>query len=608
MSKANYDNIWELFLYKYFNGWFILIMVLVIIYFIFLRKKYVAQGFQNPDPTNTTITSTNNSIPTQTMDPERKKQVNEIIKQATQLQKNMKNMNNKNNKNKKPKITENPEILLEEGYARIAAKREEVLDKGEQEYDDGETMKEANQMRKEEDAELQELIDEETPNINYRSVEEPLEELFQNNPIQQEMDTQKRIKQCIYDTINDLKELVESSDSVKMNNTTIRKQMRSILKNRADKLYSELPQTTNGKKLQKDKILLMLQRKVPQTLYNNWMPSQATYERQLKLMNEIRTRFANYGPASDMEVNQYKSVKNTIFNLDKEAYLNRRILQLFGKDELATYITNKMEKFADMKISNNNTATTLAKKIKLDQIDPLTIQRDAKVGHDVDLIAPGYVNGQKNKPFVYNNVAEGFYLDEIEKKEQDLAQQYGSAYQKYVDELKKEELSINPLKLLSKFETNAVNFLAEINPATPSIPSPPSLSIARQEIVESMDPDNSRLKNLVNTSRLINPVNFETNTMGNYLLDPATQSKLVEGFQTTDTEPTKIQTGSTDNMIGGLLNFIYDKFTGLTNLTSDQSPVMENTKKILENNDNVMTIGILFIIGSIMLLLIEFTS
>lgn len=145
MSKANYDNIWELFLYKYFNGWFILIMVLVIIYFIFLRKKYVAQGFQNPDPTNTTITSTNNSIPTQTMDPERKKQVNEIIKQATQLQKNM---NNKNNKNKKPKITENPEILLEEGYARIAAKREEVLDKGEQEYDDGETMKEANQMRK----------------------------------------------------------------------------------------------------------------------------------------------------------------------------------------------------------------------------------------------------------------------------------------------------------------------------------------------------------------------------------------------------------------------------------------------------------------------------
>ena len=206
-----------------------------------------------------------------------------------------------------------------------------------------------------------------------------------------------------------------------------------------------------------------------------------------------------------------------------------------------------------------------------------------------------------------------------------LEKKYGKAYTDFLNQKKKEELTINPLEIIGNIESGAVNFLSNINKKDNSITNSNNNNINninnnnKIDLIEQYNSEFSDYNNEINNSKtnpipltnekLINETHLNKNNiyknesnLGNYLINNTTQNKLLEGFENdkdTNTEDNKnksikkntsiknINTKITKNtniiekiISGDFLNYIME-------FTSDKLNLFyTNYNKNFNNDDN----------------------
>ena len=203
-----------------------------------------------------------------------------------------------------------------------------------------------------------------------------------------------------------------------------------------------------------------------------------------------------------------------------------------------------------------------------------------------------------------------------------LEKKYGKAYTDFLNQKKKEELTINPLEIIGNIESGAVNFLSNINKKDNSITNSNNNinnNNNKIDLIEQYNSEFSDYNNEINNSKtnpipltnekLINETHLNKNNiyknesnLGNYLINNTTQNKLLEGFENdkdTNTEDNKnksikkntsiknINTKITKNtniiekiISGDFLNYIME-------FTSDKLNLFyTNYNKNFNNDDN----------------------
>jgi hypothetical protein len=136
-----------------------------------------------------------------------------------------------------------------------------------------------------------------------------------------------------------------------------------------------------------------------------------------------------------------------------------------------------------------------------------------------------------------------------------LAEKYGKAYTDHLNQMKKDELNINPLEMLSNIESGVVSFLT--GGGSGSNGSSGSKYSSDTKLIEQynaqygyFDKENNEIntvqsnpipaqnKNIVNNTALNkNNMYQDSGNLGNYLIDKNTQKQMIEGFETTSTKP-----------------------------------------------------------------------
>ena len=158
-----------------------------------------------------------------------------------------------------------------------------------------------------------------------------------------------------------------------------------------------------------------------------------------------------------------------------------------------------------------------------------------------------------------NQLLKSDYNDDETK----LSTKYGKAYTDFLTEKKKEDLDVNPMRLASQIESGIVNMLSNLysgsgkhkegNYADNNVDDS---SYDNEEIIEQYNREygnNTKIKNIKSNpipsqqSNLINNTNLNTNAniyndrgnIGSYLIDRKTQKIMLEGF---DDETTNLST------------------------------------------------------------------
>jgi len=152
-----------------------------------------------------------------------------------------------------------------------------------------------------------------------------------------------------------------------------------------------------------------------------------------------------------------------------------------------------------------------------------------------------------------------------------LSEKYGSAYTDYLNKKKKEELNINPLELASNIESGIVNFLSSLssNDNTSNTVNKNSIYDSKKNkdsettLIEQYNSEYGKFdqkinnakhnpipeqnKNLVNTTPLNNSnIYKDPSNLGNYLIDNKTQKQILEGFDVNTSTSTTAPTPSSD--------------------------------------------------------------
>jgi len=376
--------------------------------------------------------------------------------------------------------------------------------------------------------------------------------------------------------------------------------IQTILQQQSSKLYAELPKK-EGYELRKYKIQKLLERYVPRKIYLNLKSQKADIEHKTKEYDKLRNTLANYGSSKNANSNELKNLTNQIKSLRNEIEIHNQIFNLL-------ITSNLFEEEDTEKTANDKELLAL-------------YQRTAK--EIEEFVNSGFIGETENiepvkDKYKYDarSAYDGYYLNEIKLKEKDQTKKFGKAYQDYLKKLEEDESKINPVELLSKVENNIIKFLETIKDGNTTIAD---------------DIKNSKMD-------AINPVNITTDTIGNYLLDKNTQAELIEGFEEpknlTASKITTSSTGSTNitnpniirpaitssktkknnkqnrknDMISSLLEYGYELLSsGYQKITGD-TYLVDKLEKITQDNEQMMTVGFLFILVSVVLLMIEFTS
>jgi len=152
-----------------------------------------------------------------------------------------------------------------------------------------------------------------------------------------------------------------------------------------------------------------------------------------------------------------------------------------------------------------------------------------------------------------------------------LSEKYGAAYTDYLNKKKKEELNINPLELASNIESGIVNFLTSLssNDNTSNTVNKNSIYDSKKNkdsettLIEQYNSEYGKFdqkinnakhnpipeqnKNLVNTTPLNNSnIYKDPSNLGNYLIDNKTQKQILEGFDVNTSTSTTAPTPSSD--------------------------------------------------------------
>jgi hypothetical protein len=499
-SSNSFVFMWKYFLYNYFNGWFILISCLVVLYFVVLKQRYL------------------NEI---AIAEEKKENFEQLTNEPGLTRENLSVRQNSN---------EIDDSIAEEVRMRI------------------------------------DLAIAESTSAIYDMIMGHINSLDYSQSNNRKIDLVARKMEVI-------------------------PKIRNILEQKADILYTELPKQ-EGKELKKYKIQDMLEKYVAKRMYLNLKADKVELERKIKEYNGLRNQIFNYGSrttnqnilqstssptqlqltAKEMQsLRRELDFKNQIFKLlaTTNIFNTKNSSNQVNDEELAGlyYETAKgIESFLDETIATTTTASSIT--------EPNTYRYDPNTRFD------------------------SFYLDDIKQQENDKTAKYGRAYKDYLDAKEAEDLKIDPVELLSRVENNVIRFL--------------------ETIKESKPTHSEKIKN--NNADSINPINIKTDTIGNYLLDKKTQATLIEAFGEGDNIPTTGGTQTATNrkrnnassgkrdIINSLIDYIYELLDwGYSKLAGD-SYIADQIDKITSDNNQMMTVGFLFVLGSIILLMIEFTS
>ena len=133
--------------------------------------------------------------------------------------------------------------------------------------------------------------------------------------------------------------------------------------------------------------------------------------------------------------------------------------------------------------------------------------------------------------------------------ESNLANKYGQAYTDFLNEKKKDELDVNPMRLASKIESGIVNIITNlINPSSHDMNDMNDMNNNKEEKFElSLNPIPEQQNNLVANTNLNQNANIYNNksNLGNYLIDKNTQKQVLEGFESNSTNPNTSESATT---------------------------------------------------------------
>ena len=161
------------------------------------------------------------------------------------------------------------------------------------------------------------------------------------------------------------------------------------------------------------------------------------------------------------------------------------------------------------------------------EIDKLVVNNGSNLGN-----YDKQVNKILDKSFVLPIYERNFdkinqlIKSDFNDNETNLANKYGQAYTDFINENKKNELDINPMRLASKIESGIVNMLTNLGG-----------SEYANDIIEQINPIPEQSYNLVNNTIQNNNLNTNANiyndkgNLGSYLVDNKTRKQVVEGFE-----------------------------------------------------------------------------
>ena len=188
-----------------------------------------------------------------------------------------------------------------------------------------------------------------------------------------------------------------------------------------------------------------------------------------------------------------------------------------------------------------------------------------------------------------NQLLKSDYNDDETK----MSNKYGKAYTDYLAQMKKEDLDVNPMRLASQIESGIVNMLSNLysgsgkhmkgNYVDDNIDDS---SYDNEEIIEQYNREygnNTKTKNIKSNpipsqqSNLINNTNLNTNAniyndrgnIGNYLIDRKTQKQILEGFDngtTTTTVPNTTNPNTNNRSARVRKNPLSSSYNGLINI------------------------------------------
>ena len=180
---------------------------------------------------------------------------------------------------------------------------------------------------------------------------------------------------------------------------------------------------------------------------------------------------------------------------------------------------------------------------------------------------------------------------DFNNNETNLANKYGQAYTEYLNEKKKDELDVNPLRLASKIESGIVNMITNLTSNTnTNYKKNKNHDTNYNDIIEQSNPIPDQDYKLISNTNLNKNANIynDRGNLGNYLIDKKTQNKILEGFKnvkphltTRELEGLKPSKGSLDGMKPSYKNIEegYESITPSTTQSESNESISTTTTK-----------------------------
>jgi hypothetical protein len=242
---------------------------------------------------------------------------------------------------------------------------------------------------------------------------------------------------------------------------------------------------------------------------------------------------------------------------------------------------------------------------------------------------------------------------DFNSNETELANKYGQAYTEYLNEKKKDELDINPLRLASKIESGIVNMISNLSSNANYNNKNKNKNNNNHDIIEQINPIPDQDYKLISNTNLNKNANIynDRGNLGTYLVDKKTQSKVLEGFKNIkphkniiegyeSTTPTTTQTGGNESIatptttkgalgknkkekekdffskllsgdfIQYIMDNISDKMTSIYGLYDDKYGSGQSNDKESKFNleENMIPMGFLFFVLSMLIYFVDTTS
>ena len=328
------------------------------------------------------------------------------------------------------------------------------------------------------------------------------------------------------------------------------------------------------------------------------------------------------------------------------------------KTDLMNILSNSLETLINNKnteITNQTNAlammnsTTIDYNTMLNNINDSRLQLENYI--EIDKLVVNYGKNIKNYNKEVNNILNNSFIlpiyernfdkisqlvkSDFNENETNLANKYGRAYTDFLNEKKKDELDINPLRLASKIESGIVNMLSSVVNSDKN-----KKSESFQKLTNPIPEQQNNLISSTNLNNNDNPnIYKDRGNLGNYLIDKKTQKQILEGFESSPstTNPNTTNPNTTDPnitnyeykkrksknntdimtslMSGDFLQYIMevmnDKIGYLTNIyynkfNSSDSNNKDNNKFNLE--ENMIPAGFLLFILSMLIYFVDTTS